>query len=120
MGLYSFKYAMVFGDTRKNVSEVIDAAWLTRSTNSSTRGLESSTINLTASENNSGDERVAIVKLTDTSSGTTSEFTIKQELTPSFSIDAESIEVDEFGSEVEVSVTITCRYIFKNCKCHFY
>ena len=88
-----------------NVEIPSDAAWLTRSTNSSTRGLESSTINLTASENNSGDERVAIVKLTDTSSGTTSEFTIKQELTPSFSIDAESIEVDEFGSEVEVSVT---------------
>lgn len=82
-----------------------DATWLTLSTNSSTRGLESSTINLTASGNNSGDERIAIVKLTDTSSGTTSEFTIKQELTPSFSIDTESIEVDEFGSEVEVSVT---------------
>lgn len=88
-----------------NVEIPATATWLTKTTSASTRGLESSTVTLTASANNIGDEREAIVKLTDTTSGTTSEFTIKQELTPTFSLDREEIAVDEFGSEVEVIVT---------------
>ena len=82
-----------------------DASWLKKSTKASSRGLETSTIDLTAEQNNSGDEREAIVKLTDTDSGTSSQFTVKQELTPSFTIDEEEFNIDELGDEVSVIVT---------------
>ena len=82
-----------------------DASWLKKSTKASTRGLETSTIDLTAEKNNSGDEREAIVKLTNTDSGTSSQFTVKQELTPSFTIDKEEFSIDELGDEVSVTVT---------------
>ena len=58
-----------------------------------------------AEKNNSGDEREAIVKLTNTDSGTSSQFTVKQELTPSFTIDKEEFSIDELGDEVSVTVT---------------
>ena len=82
-----------------------DASWLKKSTKASTRGLETSTIDLTAEKNNSGDEREAIVKLTNTDSGTRSQFTVKQELTPSFTIDKEEFSIEELGDEVSVTVT---------------
>lgn len=82
-----------------------DASWLKKSTKASTRGLESSTIVLTADKNNSGDEREAVVKLTNTDSGISSQFTVKQELTPSFTIDKEEFSIDELGDEVNVTVT---------------
>ena len=81
------------------------ASWLKLSTKASTRGLESSTIALTAEKNNSGDEREANVKLTNTDSGVSSQFTVKQELTPYITIDKEEVNMDELGGEVEISIT---------------
>lgn len=88
-----------------NVEIPASATWLTQTTAASTRGLESSTITLKASANNSGDDREAVVKLTDTASGTSSEFTVKQELKPVANIDTNEFTVDEEGGEVEVKVT---------------
>ena len=79
------------------------ASWLTNK--AATRALENSTISLSAAANNSGDEREAIIKLTNTASGVSSQFTVKQGLTPAVSIDVDEIQMDEFGGEVEVSVT---------------
>ena len=79
------------------------ASWLT--SKAATRTLENSTIVLSATANNSGDEREATVKLTNTASGVSSEFTVKQDLTPAVSIDTDEFQMDEFGGEVEVTVT---------------
>ena len=79
------------------------ASWLT--SKAATRALENSTIVLSATANNSGDEREATVKLTNTASGTSSQFTVKQELTPAVSIDTDEFQMDEFGGDVEVTVT---------------
>lgn len=86
-----------------NVEIPANATWLTKST-SSTRGLSDSTIKLKADKNNSGDERETVVKLTDSKSGITSEFTVKQKLTPVIKLSIESFEVDELGGEFEVTV----------------
>lgn len=92
---------------KSNLNYVVEipanATWLTKST-SSTRGLSDSTVKLKADKNNSGDEREAIVKLTDSKSGTTSEFTVKQSLTPVIKLSIESFEIDEMGGEFEVTV----------------
>lgn len=80
-----------------------DASWLTYII-SSTRSLENSTLVLSATKNNSGDERKAIVKLVDTNSGVTSQFVINQGLTPSVEISKTEFALDEFGGEIEVSV----------------
>ncbi len=92
---------------KSNLNYVVEipanATWLTKST-SSTRGLSDSTIKLKADKNNSGDEREAIVKLTDSKSGTTSEFTVKQSLTPNIKLSIETIEIEEIGGEFEVTV----------------
>ena len=82
-----------------------DATWLKNTTKASTRGLVSSTIVLTAEKNNSGDEREAIVKLTNNDSGASSQFTVKQELTPYIEIDKNEFNMDELGGEVKVTVT---------------
>lgn len=82
-----------------------DVSWLKKTKKASTRGLETSTIDLTAEKNNSGDERETIVKLTNTDSGASSQFTVKQELTPSFIIDKDEFSLDELGDEVSVTVT---------------
>jgi hypothetical protein len=82
-----------------------DASWLKNSTKASTRGLETSTIVLTAEKNNSGDEREAVVKLTNKDYGISSQFTVKQELTPSFTIDKDEFNIDELGDIVNVTVT---------------
>ena len=79
------------------------ASWLT--SKAATRALENSTIVLSATANNSGDEREATVKLTNTASGVSSQFTVKQELTPAVTIDTDEFQMDEFGGEVEVTVT---------------
>ena len=78
------------------------ASWLT--SKATTRALENSTIVLSATANNSGDEREATVKLTNTASGVSSQFTVKQDLTPVVSIDTDEFQIDEFGGEVEVAV----------------
>ena len=70
-----------------------------------TRALENSTITLSADTNTSGDEREATVKLTNVDSGLTSQISIKQELTPSVSIDADEFQIDETGGEIEVKVS---------------
>ena len=80
-----------------------NASWLT--SKAATRALENSTISLSAAANNSGDEREAIVKLTNTASGVSSQITVKQELTPAVSVDVDEIQIDEFGGEVKVTVT---------------
>lgn len=85
-----------------NVEIPATASWLTKT--SSTRGLTSSTIVLRADKNNSGDEREAIIKLTDSTSRTSSQFTVKQELTPVVTIDYEQIDLDELGGEFEITV----------------
>ena len=91
---------------KSNVSYIVDipasASWLTKA--SATRGLSDSTIKLKAEKNNSGDEREAIVKLTDSKSGSSSEFTVKQALTPFIKLSMENFEIDELGGEIEVSV----------------
>ena len=79
------------------------ASWLT--SKAATRALENSTIVLSATANNSGDEREATIKLTNTASGVSSEFTVKQDLTPAVSIDFDEVQVDEYGGEIEVTVT---------------
>lgn len=86
-----------------NVEIPATSTWLTKST-SSTRGLTSSTIVLRADKNNSGDEREAIVKLTESTSGISSQFTVKQELTPAVTIDFEQVDFDELGGEIEITV----------------
>jgi hypothetical protein len=43
--------------------------------------------------------------LTNTASGVSSELTVKQDLTPAVSIDTDEFQMDEFGGEVEVTVT---------------
>ncbi len=94
-------------NVQSNVSYTVDvpadASWLTKKI--STRGLANSTIVLTAPKNNSGDEREAIVKLTDPTSGTTSQFTVKQELTPVLTIDIDRYTVYESGGEIEIAVS---------------
>lgn len=91
---------------QSNVSYTVDipasAAWLTKA--SSTRGLTSSTIVLKASKNDSGDERETMVKLIDSASGTSSQFTVKQELTPVVTLDKTEFNLDEIGGEIEVRV----------------
>lgn len=81
------------------------ASWLKVSTRAATRGLASSTIDLTAEKNNTGDEREAIVKVTNSDSKITSQFTVKQELTPYITIDKEVFDMDELGGEVNITVT---------------
>lgn len=81
------------------------ASWLKVSTRAATRGLTSSTIDLTADKNNSGDVREATVKVTDSNSKVSSQFTVKQELTPYITIDKEVLDMDELGGEVDITVT---------------
>lgn len=81
------------------------ASWLKVSTRAATRGLTSSTIDLTADKNNSGDVREATVKVTDSNSKVSSQFTVKQELTPYITIDKEVLDMDELGGEVNITVT---------------
>ena len=95
----------VQSNVKYDVEIPADASWLKKSTKASTRGLETSTIDLTAEENNSGDERETVVKLTNTDSGVSSQFTVKQELTPSFTIDKDEFSIDELGDEVSVTIT---------------
>lgn len=80
-----------------------NATWLTNSS-ASTRGLSSSTIELKAEYNNSGDEREAVVRLTDIASRTTSQITILQGLTPVVTLDKNEYVVDEMGGEIEVEI----------------
>ena len=90
---------------QSNVSynvEIINADWITRASN--TRGLEKSTITLKVDKNTSGDVREASVKISDSASGETSTFTIKQAFNPVFSIDKNSLSFDENGGEGEVTV----------------
>ena len=95
----------VQSNVKYNVEIPSEASWLKISTKASTRGLVSSTIDLTAEKNNSGDERKTVVKVTNTDSGASSQFTVKQELTPWFTIDKDEFTIDEFGDEVSVTVT---------------
>ena len=71
----------------------------------STRGLVSSTIVLTAEKNNSGNTRFSHVKVTDGKSGVSSTITVKQDITPYIEIDKKEFNLDEFGGEVNVTVT---------------
>lgn len=80
-----------------------DASWLTRTT-PSTRGLVNSTIVLKADKNNTGDERGTIIKLKDQETGTTTQFTVKQELTPNIELSKEEISLFEDGGEFEIKV----------------
>ena len=80
------------------------ATWLTKSTRASTRGLESSTIVLTAEKNNSGEEREAIVTFIDKESGVSSKITIKQSLTPYIEVDKDQITLSEDEKEIEIVV----------------
>lgn len=79
-------------------------SWLTYTPLSSTRALESSTLVFSATKNDSGDEREASVRLKDATSGTTSQFTVKQGLTPSVEILNNEFILDEFGGEIQISV----------------
>lgn len=90
-------------NVRYSVDIPSNVDWLTIS-GSSTRALESSTIILKASRNDSGDERETTVKLSDSTSGIASQFTIKQGLTPNVSIDIEEYEADELGGDFEIAV----------------
>ena len=80
------------------------ATWLTKSTRASTRGLESSTIVLTAEKNTSGEEREAIVTFIDKESGVSSKITIKQSLTPYIEVDKDQITLSEDEKEIEIVV----------------
>lgn len=80
-----------------------DASWLTKVT-PSTRGLVNSTIVLKADKNNTGDERGTIIKLKDQETGTTTQFTVKQELTPNIELSKEEISLFEDGGEFEIKV----------------
>lgn len=80
-----------------------NASWLTK-TSTSTRGLSNSTITFKATKNDSGDEREAVIKLTDSSSETTTRFTIKQDLTPNIFIEKEEYSIDEKGGTIEIKV----------------
>lgn len=82
--------------------EIVNADWITRV--HSTRGLENSVITLNVDKNTSGDIREATVKIADSVSGELSYVTIKQSLTPYFSIDKTSIAFDENGGEDEITV----------------
>ena len=94
-------------EVKSNVNYVIEipaeASWLTKK--SSSRGLTSSVVSLTAPKNNSGDEREATVKLTDDSTGAMSQFTVKQGLTPYITLNKEEFTIDESGEEIEVEVS---------------
>lgn len=90
---------------QSNVSynvDIIDADWITRASN--TRGLEKSTIILNVAKNTSEDVREAKVKISNSSSGESSEIIIKQAFAPQFSIDKTSLNFDENGGEDEVTV----------------
>lgn len=93
-------------NVQSNVEYIVEipssASWLTKASTRS--GLSNSTIKLKADKNNSGDEREAIVKLIDPKSGTRSEFTVKQSLTPVITLSVENIEIDGVGGEIEVTV----------------
>ena len=80
-----------------------DASWVTKVT-PSTRGLVGSTIVLKADKNNTGDERGTIIKLIDQETGTTTQFTVKQELTPNIELSKEEISLFEDGGEFEIKV----------------
>ena len=87
-----------------NVDIPTNATWLTK-VSSSTRGLSNSTIKLKADKNNSGDIREAVVKLSDSASGTTSQITVKQKLTPVVAIDKEEVTIDEFGGDFNIAIS---------------
>ena len=80
-----------------------DASWLTK-VSPSTRGLVSSTIVLKADKNNTGDERGTTIKLIDQETGTTTQFTVKQELTPYIELSKDEISLFEDGGELEIKV----------------
>ena len=92
---------------QSNVSYTIeipsDASWLTK-TLPLTRGLVNSNIVLKADKNNTGDERGTIIKLIDQKTGTTTQFSVKQELTPKIELSKEEISLYEDGGEFEIKV----------------
>lgn len=118
----TFEIAEEGGDVnikvQSNVNYVVDIPfnvnWLTLKS-TSTRTLSDSVIGFTASKNESGDEREATVKLIDSDSGTSSEFTIKQGLTPIVTLDNDDFLIDEYGGEIEVSINANIDLI-TDCK----
>ena len=69
-----------------------------------TRALESSSFTLEADKNNSGDVRQTVVKVTDKNTGTISEFTVVQALTPYMEVETAEHLFYEDGGELEIPV----------------
>ena len=82
-----------------------DIEWLKKAeAKANTRALESSSFTLEADKNNSGDVRQAVVKVTDKNTGTISEFTVEQALTPYLEVETAEHLFFEDGGEFEIPV----------------
>ncbi len=81
-----------------------DAGWITEEPASSTRALDSSDIILNVEKNNSGGERLATIQLINGATGEATVVSIKQAFTPEFSVDLESLSIDERGGTLQIQV----------------
>lgn len=84
-------------------SMTTDATWI-KQAEASTRALESSDIVLEVEKNNWGGERSATVTLVNSVSKETTAVTIRQLFTPVFSVNKESLSIDERGGTLQVLV----------------
>ena len=82
----------------------INASWIKQNTTSKTRAMETSAIELNVEKNNSGAERTATVKFISSESEITKEVTIKQAFNPDFSVNTESLTIDERGGVLLILV----------------
>lgn len=79
-----------------------DASWLTCS---KTRGLSQSTLTFTASKNESGEERIAIVSLNGPTTESSSHLIIKQLITPYINPEPAVYKADDNGGDIEILVS---------------
>jgi len=91
-------------EVKSNVSftvQVEDVDWIKYT---STRGLESSTVLLSVSKNNSGGERAGVVRILNSDKEIEKTATIRQKFTPEWNIAQSSFTLDELGQEIAVRV----------------
>lgn len=78
--------------------------WISLVGGSRTRGAKTSVVMLQVSENTSGNDRSAVVTVSNSKAGVSSGITITQPFNTNFNVDATPLEVDELGGTLGVSV----------------
>ena len=86
------------------IMDLSDVNWIVETSTGKTRALETTNIVLEVKKNDSGGPREATVKIINKVSGETSKVTIKQGFNADFSVNAESLSIDERGGMLQILV----------------